>query len=162
MISDRFRSLSVALTLNAIPALIVLYFTGYFNLPLSDTGILYSTGHAALLGVFGYSSSLHHFLCPDQTGRCSFLFHGDLWYTHCGKFLGNYLWRRSWAGNNSAAWLLILTGVYLANRKGPDNLIHFTEIDILFTQKILLSCLHEHKYLHVKMGYLIFYFSFHY
>ena len=44
---------AVALTLNAIPALIVLYFTGYFNLPLSDSGILYSTGHAALLGILG-------------------------------------------------------------------------------------------------------------
>ena len=43
---------SVALSLNAIPALIVLVLSGYFSLPLTNPGILYSTGHAALLGVF--------------------------------------------------------------------------------------------------------------
>ena len=44
---------AVALVLNAIPALIILVFTGYFKLNLTNSAILYSTGQAALLGIFG-------------------------------------------------------------------------------------------------------------
>ena len=43
---------SLALTLNAIPALIVLYFTGYFKLQYSQ-GILISTGYSFILGIGG-------------------------------------------------------------------------------------------------------------
>ena len=44
---------SIALTLCAIPALAVLIFTGYFNLPLMSTAILRATGYSFILGVFG-------------------------------------------------------------------------------------------------------------
>lgn len=44
---------AVALSLNAIPALIVLYFTGYFTSANLATGPLISTGLSSILGVFG-------------------------------------------------------------------------------------------------------------
>ena len=44
---------AVSLSLNAIPALLVLLFTGYFNLPLGNHQLLLATGAACLLGVAG-------------------------------------------------------------------------------------------------------------
>ncbi|HYC27992.1 MAG TPA: EamA family transporter, partial [Chitinophagaceae bacterium] len=36
-----------------IPALIVLWMTGYFHLPLSNKDVLFSTGASAVLGIMG-------------------------------------------------------------------------------------------------------------
>lgn len=44
---------AVALTLNAIPALLVLIFTGYFSMPLGNKDVLIATGAAVLLGIMG-------------------------------------------------------------------------------------------------------------
>lgn len=44
---------AVALSLNAIPALLVLVFTGYFSLPLGNPDLLLATGAACLLGIIG-------------------------------------------------------------------------------------------------------------
>ena len=44
---------AVALSLNAAPALLVLVYTGYFNLPLSNHNLLLATGAACLLGIIG-------------------------------------------------------------------------------------------------------------
>ncbi|MEO7139967.1 MAG: DMT family transporter, partial [Ferruginibacter sp.] len=44
---------SIAFSLNSIPALIVLLFTGFFHLNFTDKGILASTGFSVVLGVFG-------------------------------------------------------------------------------------------------------------
>jgi drug/metabolite transporter (DMT)-like permease len=48
-----FHIAAVALVFNAIPALIVLIFTGYFGLPLAQSNLLLATGASSLLGVFG-------------------------------------------------------------------------------------------------------------
>ncbi len=44
---------AVALSLNAIPALITLIFTGYFNMSLANFDILKATGAAVVLGLVG-------------------------------------------------------------------------------------------------------------
>jgi drug/metabolite transporter (DMT)-like permease len=107
---------SLALTLNAVPALIVLYFTGYFSLPLTDAGILYSTGHAAMLGVFATAiASIIFYVLVKRAGAvfASMVTYGipviaNFWGMIYGEEVG-------W--NQFACLLLILTGVYLANRK---------------------------------------------
>ena len=107
---------AVALTLNAVPALIVLIFTGYFKLPLADTGILISTGNAALLGIFGTAvASIIFYMLVKRAGAVfsSMVTYGipvvancwGLWY---GEEVG---WKQV------ACLLLILAGVYVANRK---------------------------------------------
>ncbi|MBK7308346.1 MAG: DMT family transporter [Chitinophagaceae bacterium] len=110
---------SVALTLNAIPALIVLYFTGYFNLPLSDPGILYSTGHAALLGILGTAiASIIFYVLIKRAGAVfsSMVTYGipivaNFWGIIYGEEVGL---------KQFGCLALILLGVYLANRKGSD------------------------------------------
>ncbi len=44
---------AVAFSLNAIPAFIVLCFTGFFNLDFTNKAILVSTGFSMILGIFG-------------------------------------------------------------------------------------------------------------
>ena len=110
---------SVALTLNAIPAFIVLYFTGYFNLPLNDSGILYSTGHAALLGILGTAlASIIFYVLIKRAGAVfsSMVTYGipivaNFWGIIYGEEVGI---------KQFGCLALILLGVYLANRKGSD------------------------------------------
>lgn len=107
---------AVALTLNAIPALIVLYFTGYFSLPLNDSNILYSTGHAALLGIMGTAvASIIFYKLVKSAGAvfASMVTYGipiiaNFWGLIYGEEVG---WKQF------GCLLLILTGVYIANRK---------------------------------------------
>jgi len=107
---------SVALTLNAIPALIVLYFTGYFSLPLADSGILYSTGQAALLGILGTAiASIIFYNLVKSAGAvfASMVTYGipiiaNIWGIIYGEEVG---WKQF------ACLGLILFGVYIANRK---------------------------------------------
>lgn len=107
---------AVALTLNAIPALIVLYFTGYFSLPLTNTGILYSTGHAALLGIFGTAiASILFYILIKRAGAIfsSMVTYGipvvaNCWGLIYGEDVG---WKQF------ACLTLILAGVYVANRR---------------------------------------------
>jgi len=107
---------AIALTLNAIPALFVLILTGYFSLPLTDPGVLYSTGHAALLGVFGTAiASIIFYVLIKRAGAVfsSMVTYGipviaNFWGMIYGEEVG-------WI--QFGCLLLILTGVYLANRR---------------------------------------------
>ncbi len=107
---------SVALTLNAIPALLILFLTGYFKLPLTNPDILYSTRHAALLGIFGTAiASIIFYMLVKRAGGvfASMVTYGipvvaNFWGLIYGEEVG---WKQF------ACLLLILTGVYLANRK---------------------------------------------
>ena len=107
---------AVALTLNAVPALLVLYFTGYFSLALNDTDILYSTGQAALLGILGTAvASIIFYKLVKSAGAvfASMVTYGipivaNFWGLIYGEEVG---WKQF------GCLLLILTGVYLANKK---------------------------------------------
>ena len=106
---------AVALTLNAIPALIVLIFTGYFKLNLLNTEILVSTLYSGLLGIFGTAiASIIFYMLVKRAGAvfASMVTYGipfiaivwGIWY---GEEVG---WKQV------GCLLLILAGVYVANR----------------------------------------------
>jgi drug/metabolite transporter (DMT)-like permease len=110
---------AVALTLNALPALGILFFTGYFNLPLTGKGVLWSTGMAALLGVFGTAiASIIFYMLVKRAGGifASMVTYGipvvaNIWGIIYHEEVG---WKQA------ACLVLILFGVYIANRKGKE------------------------------------------
>lgn len=107
---------AVALTLNAVPALLALMLSGYFRLPLGDTGVLYSTANAALLGILGTAiASIIFYMLVKRAGAvfASMVTYGIpvvaiLWGLVYGEEVG---WKQV------ACLVLILAGVYVANRK---------------------------------------------
>jgi drug/metabolite transporter (DMT)-like permease len=107
---------AVALSLNAIPALLVLVFTGYFSQSLSNTNILYSTGQAALLGIFGTAiASIIFYKLVKNAGAvfASMVTYGipviaNIWGLIYGEQVGI---------QQFGCLMLILTGVFLANIK---------------------------------------------
>jgi drug/metabolite transporter (DMT)-like permease len=107
---------AVALTLNAVPALIVLVLTGYFNLPLTDKDILLATGASAILGVVGTAvASIIFYVLVKRAGAIfsSMVTYGipvvaNIWGVIYHEEVG---WKQI------ACLGLILFGVYIANRK---------------------------------------------
>ena len=105
---------ALALTLNAIPALIVLALTGYFGLSFSDQHILYSTANAAVLGIFGTAiASILFYILIKRAGAVfsSMVTYGipivaNGWGLLYGEEVG---WKQV------ACLALILAGVYVAN-----------------------------------------------
>ncbi|MEJ7627951.1 MAG: DMT family transporter [Ferruginibacter sp.] len=110
------KAVSAALTLNSIPALIVLYFTGFFQLDLTDPGILASTGYSFILGIFGTAiASILFYILIKRAGAVfsSMVTYGipvvaNFWGILYGEYIG-------WIQVLCLA--IILTGVYVANRK---------------------------------------------
>lgn len=107
---------ALALTLNAIPAFIILCFTGFFSLPFTDTGILFSTGFAALLGVLATAlASILFYKLIKSAGAvfASMVTYGipiiaNFWGILYGEEVGL---------KQFACLILILAGVYIANAK---------------------------------------------
>ena len=107
---------AIALTLNAIPALVVLVFTGYFSLPLTSSEILYSTGQSALLGIFSSAiASVIFYVLVKRAGAvfASMVTYGipviaNLWGIIYGEQVG---WKQF------GCLVILLAGVYIANRK---------------------------------------------
>ena len=107
---------SLALSLNAIPAFIVLYFTGYFKLDFSDHGILFSTGYSCVLGIFGTAiASVIFYMLIKRAGAVfsSMVTYGIpfvaiMWGIIYGEKIG---WKQL------LSLLIILAGVYIANKK---------------------------------------------
>ncbi len=107
---------SLALGLNAIPALVVLYFTGYFNLDLTNKAVLSSTGFSALLGIGGTAiASIIFYMLIKRAGAVfsSMVTYGIpvvaiMWGIIYGEQVG-------WKQVLSLA--VILGGVYVANLK---------------------------------------------
>ena len=107
---------AVALTLNAIPALAVLSFTGYFNLPLTNNGILLSTGAAAVLGIFGTAvASVIFYMLVKRAGAvfASMVTYG----IPVVAIIWGVIYKEEVGWKQVLCLLLILTGVYVANRK---------------------------------------------
>jgi len=108
---------AVALTLNAIPALIVLAGTGYFNLDFTSNKVLWSTGAAAILGIFGTAvASIIFYMLVKRAGAvfASMVTYGIpviaiIWGVIYGEEVG---WKQV------GCLAIILFGVYFANRKG--------------------------------------------
>jgi drug/metabolite transporter (DMT)-like permease len=110
---------AVALTLNAIPALVVLYFTGYFNLPFTNNGVLLSTGAAAVLGIFGTAvASIIFYMLVKRAGAvfASMVTYG----IPVVAIIWGVIYQEEVGWKQVACLLLILLGVYVANRKGKE------------------------------------------
>lgn len=107
---------AVALTLNAIPALLVLVFTGYFNLPLTSTGVLLSTGAAAVLGVLGTAvASIIFYMLVKRAGAvfASMVTYG----IPVVAIMWGIVYKEEVGWKQVGCLLIILFGVYYANRK---------------------------------------------
>jgi len=107
---------AVALTLNAIPALIVLYFTGYFNLSFTDKAVLWSTSAAAILGIFGTAiASIIFYVLVKRAGA---IFASMVTYgIPVVAILWGIMYKEEVGWKQVACLALILFGVYFANRK---------------------------------------------
>lgn len=107
---------AVALSLNAIPALLVLFFTGYFQQDLMATGTLMSTGFSTLLGIFGTAlASVLFYVLLKRAGAvfASMVTYGIpviaiMWGIIYGEHIGM---------KQVASMFVILAGVWVANMK---------------------------------------------
>ncbi len=107
---------AVALTLNAIPALIVLAATGYFSLPFTQTGIWLSTGAAAILGIVGTAvASVIFYMLVKKAGAvfASMVTYGIPFVA----ILWGIVYKESVGWKQVVCLMIILCGVYVANRK---------------------------------------------
>lgn len=110
---------AVALSLNAIPALIVLAATGYFGLPLTEGTVLYSTAASAVLGIMGTAvASIIFYMLVKRAGAvfASMVTYGipvvaNFWGLIYGEEVG---WKQF------TCLAIILSGVYIANRKTSE------------------------------------------
>ena len=107
---------AVSLSLNAIPALLVLLFTGYFNLPLSNHQLLLATGAACLLGVAGTAvATIIFYMLVKRAGGifASMVTYGIPFIAiGWGIIFGEHF---GWL--QLACLLIILLGVYWVNKK---------------------------------------------
>ncbi len=107
---------AVALSLNAIPAFVVLFFTGYFQQDLMATGTLISTGFSILLGIFGTAvASVLFYVLLKRAGAvfASMVTYGIpviaiMWGIIFGEQIG---WKQI------ISMAVILAGVWVANMK---------------------------------------------
>ena len=107
---------SLALFLNAIPALVVLYFTGYFKLDFTDNGMLVSTAFSFVLGICGTAiASVMFYMLIKRAGAVfsSMVTYGIpvvaiMWGIIYGEKVG---WKQF------LCLLIILGGVFVANKK---------------------------------------------
>jgi drug/metabolite transporter (DMT)-like permease len=107
---------AVALTLNAIPALLVLFFTGYFNLDFTDNAVLWSTAASSILGIFGTAvASIIFYVLVKRAGA---IFASMVTYgIPVVAILWGIMYKEEVGWKQVACLGLILFGVYFANRK---------------------------------------------
>ena len=107
---------AVALTLNAIPALLVLVFTGYFNMPLGNKQLLISTGASVTLGVLGTATATVIFYILVK--RAGGLFATTVTYGIPFIAIGwGVIYGEAFNWQQAFCLLIILAGVYYGNKK---------------------------------------------
>ncbi|MBC7886527.1 MAG: DMT family transporter [Ferruginibacter sp.] len=107
---------AVALSLNAIPALLVLIFTGYFSLPLANHNLLVATAAACALGIVGTAmATILFYMLVKRAGGIfattvtyGIPFIAIGWGIFYGEVFG---WKQV------VCLLIILFGVYWVNKK---------------------------------------------
>ena len=106
---------AVALSSNAILAAIVLYFTGYFQQDIFEKVILISTGYTLILGVIGTAAATVIFYMLIK--RAGIVFSSMVTYAIpiVAVFWG-ILYGEQVGWQQIACLLIILTGVYVANK----------------------------------------------
>ncbi|MEO8236241.1 MAG: DMT family transporter [Flavobacterium sp.] len=117
------RIAALALSLNAVFALLVLYFTGYFKLDFSNKGILLSTFFSCVLGIFGTAvASILFYILLKRAGSifASMVSYGIptvaiIWGIIYGEQVG---WKQV------GCLAIILLGVFVANRNAIYHVEH--------------------------------------
>lgn len=113
------RIAAVALLLNAIPAFVVLFLSGYFNQNLLDRTVLISTGYSAILGIFGTAvATVLFYMLLKRAGSifASMVTYGIpivaiFWGIVYGEEIG---WKQV------LGMTVILAGVFVANKKAKQ------------------------------------------
>jgi drug/metabolite transporter (DMT)-like permease len=107
---------SLAFVFLIIPCLIILYFTGYFALPLGNKNYLQSTIASAILGVFGTAiASIIFYMLVKRAGA---LFASTVTYGIPFVAIGWGIWGGEHVNFQQVICLIvILIGVYLVNKK---------------------------------------------
>jgi drug/metabolite transporter (DMT)-like permease len=106
---------SMALALNAIPALIVLVYSGFFKLDFQQNQVLYSIGFSCLLGAVG--TSLANILFYILIKNAGAIFSSMVTYgIPFVAITWGYIFGESVGWMKIASLLIILLGVYWANR----------------------------------------------
>lgn len=107
---------AVALSLNALPALMVLILTGYFSMPLYSSAILTATGASILLGLMGTAiATIIFYILVKRAGiifatmvTYGIPFVAIAWGIFYGEIFG---WRQFFC------LIIILAGVYYTHKK---------------------------------------------
>lgn len=107
---------SMAFVCLLIPCSIILYFTGYFALPLTEPDYLWSTGASAVLGIFGTAvASILFYMLLKRAGA---LFASMVTYGIPFVAIGWGIWGGEQVNLIQVTCCgIILVGVYLANKK---------------------------------------------
>ena len=108
---------ALALSLNAIPAFIVLFITGFFSMDFLDKGVLVSSGYSILLGIFGTTlATILFYMLIKKAGAVfssmvtyAIPLVAIMWGIAYGEHIG---WKQV------ASLIIILLGVFIANYKG--------------------------------------------
>lgn len=109
------KVVSLAMVMNSVPALIVLVITGYFQLPLFEKGVLWSTLASFILGVAG--TAIASILFYKLIKRAGVVFSSMVTY---GIPVVAIAWGIIYG--EKVGWMqvlclgIILSGVYIANR----------------------------------------------
>jgi drug/metabolite transporter (DMT)-like permease len=111
---------AIALSLNAIPALIVLYFTGYFSQDILSEPMLLATGYTFILGVLGTAfASVFFYVLMKRAGM---VFASMVTYAIPAVAVGWGVYYGETVGWKQIVCLaIILSGVYIANRVQKDT-----------------------------------------
>lgn len=110
------RIAALALSLNAVPALLVLYYSGYFKLDFSNNAVLLSAFFSSVLGIGGTAiATILFYILLKRTGSvfASMVTYGIpivaiVWGVIYGEQIG---WKQA------GGLAIILVGVYAVNRK---------------------------------------------
>lgn len=107
---------SMAFVFLLMPCLIILYFTGFFTLPLTEDAYLLSIGASAILGIFGTAvASVLFYMLVKRAGA---LFASMVTYGIPFVAIGWGIWGGEQVNLIQVTCCgIILIGVYLANKK---------------------------------------------
>lgn len=106
---------SIALSINAVPALIVLYLTGYFSEDIFSRPMLAATGYTFILGVLG--TALASVIFYMLIKRAGMVFSSMVTYAIPLVAMGwGLIYGETIGWKQVVCLLIILSGVYVANR----------------------------------------------
>jgi drug/metabolite transporter (DMT)-like permease len=115
------RIAAIALSLNAVPALLVLIFTGYFSLSFQSKEILMATGAAVVLGIVGTAiATIIFYILVKRAGG---IFASMVTYGIPFVAIGwGVYYKENFGWLQVVCLLIILIGVYFSNKKYNSKL----------------------------------------